>query len=199
MRTVIPITYLNLSRTTVDCGGLWWIVVWIMTDGVYLFNGAAFAITGPGVYIGQDTLKEIKHQREIFWRPIVIPLVFVSTVMWDTLSFLTAPRNKEKKQSWVPRRLVLTCNQRIKRIQLHLQSLYFFPAWWLIFGDSGSMYRATFQGLALHHPIEIASASIADTHRRINHLDRLVGLSPGTFSQYQKLQAKKWLLETFPK
>jgi hypothetical protein len=61
------------------------------------------------------------------------------------------------------------------------------------------MSRATYQGISLHHPIELASASISDTHRHIKYLDRLVDLSPGTFSQYQKLQANKWLLETFRK
>jgi hypothetical protein len=170
-----------------------------MTAGIYLFNGAAFAITGPAVYIGHDTLKEMKYQGAIFWRSIMIPLIFVSTVIWDTLSFLTAPRNKEKEQSLVPRQLVRKCNQRIKRILPNLQSLYFFPAWWLIFENSVSMSSATYQAFAPLHPIAIASANIADTHRRIKHLDTLVDLSPGTFSQYQKLQAKKWLLETFPK
>jgi hypothetical protein len=58
---------------------------------------------------------------------------------------------------------------------------------------------AIYQGLAPQHPIALASESIADTHRRIKHLDTLVDLSPGTFSQYQKLQANKWLLETLPK
>jgi hypothetical protein len=181
---------------------LWYIVVWMMTIGVYLLNGAAFSIMGPGMYTGADTLNEIKHQADMFWRSIVIPLVFVSTIMWDTLSFLTAPRNKEnkeKKKSFVPRRVVRKCNESIKRIRPHLPALYFFPAWWLIFGTSINVSRATYQGLAPTHPIELASASIADTHRRVNYLDTLVDLSPGTFSQYQKLQANKWLLETFPK
>jgi hypothetical protein len=113
----------HIPKTLSNNGGLWWIVALIMTAGIYLFNGAAFAITGPAVYIGQCTLKEMKHQGEIFWISIEIPLIFVSTVMWDTLSFLTAPWNKEKKQSLAPRRLVRKCNQRIKRIQPNLQSL----------------------------------------------------------------------------
>jgi hypothetical protein len=118
--------------------------------------------------------------------------------MWDTLSFLTAPHNKEKKQSLVPHQVVRKYNQINKRIPPYLQALYFFPAWWLIFGNSISVSCAAYRGLAPNHPIELASASIADTHRRIKYLDTLIDLYPGTFSQYQKLQANKWLLETFP-
>jgi hypothetical protein len=35
-------------------------------------------------------------------------------------------------------------------------------------------------------------------YQYITYMDMLVDLSPGTFSQYQKVQANKWLLEAFP-
>jgi hypothetical protein len=70
---------------------------------------------------------------------------------------------------------------------------------WLVFAGSINVSPAAYQGLAPTHPFELASARIATTHERITYLDDLVDLSPGTFAQYQRLKASKWLSETFPK
>jgi hypothetical protein len=59
--------------------------------------------------------------------------------------------------------------------------------------------RAASNGHAPTHPFQLLSNSVEQTYRRIQHIDTLIDLSPGTFTQYQALQAKKWLSETFPK
>jgi hypothetical protein len=59
--------------------------------------------------------------------------------------------------------------------------------------------RAAYNGHAPTHPFQLLSNSVEQTYRRIQHLDTLVDLSPGTFTQYQALQAKKWWSEIFPK
>jgi hypothetical protein len=51
----------------------------------------------------------------------------------------------------------------------------------------------------LHILSNCSLTALSRRTRRIQHLDTLVDLSPGTFTQYQTLQAKKWWSETFPK
>jgi hypothetical protein len=46
--------------------GVLYIIVWMMTVGLYLFNGATVASIGPIIQIGEDTLNKIKHQGEFF-------------------------------------------------------------------------------------------------------------------------------------
>jgi hypothetical protein len=109
-----------------------------------------------------------------------------------------APRDKKKEISSMCRRVICKCDQRIKRIRPTHAPLCFFPATLLIFGYSTNVSRAVYQGLAPTHPFKLASVSIDHTYQRITYLDTLVDLSPGTFEQYQKVQANKWLSDKFP-
>jgi hypothetical protein len=79
-----------------DNGGLWYIHASILTIGSYLFNGALMALVGPEVHVGEGNLKHIKHNGKMFWRSIMIPLIFVSTLLWDTVLHLTAPMDKDQ-------------------------------------------------------------------------------------------------------
>jgi hypothetical protein len=135
----------------------------------------------------------------MFWRSIAIPLIFISTLFWDTLSYFTAPTDKDKGRPRVCRGVMRKCDRRIKHIRPSYAALYFFPAMWPIFAGSINLYRDAYQGLAPTHPFELASARIATTHERITYLDDIVDLSPGTFAQYQRFKASKWLSMTFPK
>jgi hypothetical protein len=135
----------------------------------------------------------------MFWRSIVIPFFFISTLFWDTLSYCTDPTDKDKNRPRVCGGVMRKCDRRIKHIRPSHAALYFFPAMWLIFAGWINVSWAAYQGLAPVHPFELASAGITTTHERIAHLDNIVDLSPGTFAQYQKMKANKWLSETFPK
>jgi hypothetical protein len=129
----------------------------------------------------------------------VILLIFITNLLWDMLLYFTMPVDKKKYRPSVCRSVMRKCDRRIKRIRPSHAALYFFPAMWLIFSGSISVYHAAYQGLVPTHPFELAYTSIVSTYECIMHLDMIVDLYPGTFAQHRKLQARNWLSETFPK
>jgi hypothetical protein len=189
----------HVPETILANGGLSYVLTWMLTIRSYLLNSALLGLVGPEVCAEESTIKYIKYQGEMFWRSIVIPLFFISTLFWDTLSYFTDSTDKDKNRPRVCRDVMRKCDKRIKHIRPSHAALYFFPAMWLIFAGSINVSQAAYQGLAPVHPFELASARITTTHERITYLDKLVDLSPGTFAQYQKFKTNKWLSETFPK
>jgi hypothetical protein len=107
----------HVPETILDNGGLSYFLAWMLTIGSYLLNSALLGLVGPEVRIDESIIKNIKYQGEMFWRSIVIPLFFISTLFWDTLSFFTNSTDKDKNRPRVCRDVMRKCYRRIKHIR----------------------------------------------------------------------------------
>jgi hypothetical protein len=144
------------------------------------------AILGPDMKVNKDT---IELACTCIWRSIVVPLTFISALIWDTLTFFSSPVSAVEQKSAVYRATQRKCTRRIKRIRPYHQAMFFFPDGWLILTGSVSELASARNG-AQEHPFHRASASIAGTFQRIAHLHSMVDLSPSVFVQFHKIKAK---------
>jgi hypothetical protein len=109
---------------------------------------------------------------------MVIPLIFISTIMWDTLLYFTAPLDKNKEIPSVSRAVMRKCHQRIKRIQPSHAAFYLFSVMWFILSGSISVSCAAYHRLAPLYPFKLASVSIAGPPEHTTYLYMLVDPSP---------------------
>jgi hypothetical protein len=144
----------------------------------------------PLTRVKENLLHQMQKRSEKLWRSIVIPLCISSTILWDTFSFLAEPLYPKNKISSVPRSVRRKSDRRLNLIRPNHLPLYFFLASWLVLSGTICVDCAAYNGHAHTHPLQLLSNSVEQTYRRIQNLDTLVDLSPGTFTQYQALQAK---------
>jgi hypothetical protein len=162
------------------------------------------AVFGPVIQKSHHVMNLILGTAETVWRLIAIPMYFYSTIMWDTLGFLTEPATQEaepplkgyekvnrdrKPRASVSRGVFRKILRRADILLPLHDAMFLFTSSWLIFSNAICVSHEAYQGATPMHPFERASQSIASTRHRIDYLDTLVDLSPGTFVQYQKLKA----------
>jgi hypothetical protein len=99
----------------------------------------------PLTRVKENLLHQMQKRSEQLWRSIVIPLCFSSTILWDTLPFLTEPLSPKNKISSVP-------------------PLYFFLASWLVLFGTICVDRAAYNGHAPTHPLQLLSNSVEQTY-----------------------------------
>jgi hypothetical protein len=161
-----------------------------------------------------DIRNLILQTAETVWKLIAIPMCFYSTIMWDTLGYLTEPATQEaepplkgfekvnrdqKPRAAVSRTVCRKSVRRARRLLPSHEALFYFSVSWLIFSNAICVSHEAYQGAITMHPFERASQSIASTRHRIVYLETLVDLSPGTFLQYQKSKAQEWRSEKCPR
>jgi hypothetical protein len=150
--------------------------------------GILVALTVPLAKVGENLLHQLQKRSKKLWRSIVISLCFYSTILWDTWSFLTIlmpPVKTKDKINSVPPSVRRKSDRRVNRIHPNHMPLYFFLASWLVLSETIRVDRVAYNGQAPTHPFQLLSNIVKQTHRRIQHLNTLVDLSPGTFTQYQ--------------
>jgi hypothetical protein len=84
----------HVPETTLANGGLLYFLAWMLTIGSYLLNSALLGLVGPDVRVDKSTIKYIKYQGEMFWRSIVIPLFFISTLFGIHCRISQTPRTR---------------------------------------------------------------------------------------------------------
>jgi hypothetical protein len=124
-------------------------------------------------------------------RAIVLPLFWMNTVLWYALRYIIVTPPKTKKQPQVPRRILRKSAQRARTRGSWIPPLYFFAASWLVFEGTVRVDPSSYQGHGPSHPFEEVMSRLSAMYVRIMDLNLKVVLSPGTFVQYQSIQAKQ--------
>jgi hypothetical protein len=128
----------------------------------------------------------------------VLPLFFISTVVWDFARFLVeSPDLQEsvKNRKEISKRLRRKQTRAGQRRATWLPVLFFFISTWGIMTGSVMVYKEFYQGQTPEHPFSLVNQQLEGTYTRMEALERLVVLSPGVLLQYQKVQAQQLWLE----
>jgi hypothetical protein len=133
------------------------------------------------------------------WRAILLPLFWINTVLWDAVIYIVVSPPKIKEQPHVPHRILCKSARRAQTRGSWIPPLYFFAASWLVFEGTVRVDPSSYQGKCPAHPFKEVKSRLSATYVRIIDLDLKVVLSPGTFVQYQSIQAKQAWYEMYPK
>jgi hypothetical protein len=161
---------------------------------------AGVACTTAGIQWAFGTMKNalVRALFEPIWSIIVLPLFFMSTVVWDFARFLVESSDLQEsvtKSKDISKRLRLKQTRAEQQRTTWLPVLFFFISTWGIMTGSIMVQKAFYQGQIPDHPFSLVNQQLAGTYTRMEALDRLLVLSPGVLLQYQKVQAQKlWLV-----
>jgi hypothetical protein len=187
---------------------------YFIAKGGWALLASFVAVFGPVIQKSHHVMNPILGTVETVWRLIAIPVCFFSTIMWDTLGFLTEPAAQEaepplkgyekvnrdqKPRSSVSQSVFRKSVRRAGLLIPSHEALFLFATSWLIFSSAICVSHEAYQGAIPMHPFERASQSISSTRHQIDYLNTIVDLSPGTVVQYKKLKAREWRSETFPR
>jgi hypothetical protein len=126
------------------------------------------------------------------WRVISIPMFFVSTLMWDSLSLLLTPSGPVALPvSRKKRRSVARWSRVHLRDSSWSDSLFFGCAAWLVMSSCVMVPSHIHPSKSCDHPFSLITRQVRHTYRRIDALSSMVELSPGTFAQYQGIKGRK--------
>jgi hypothetical protein len=142
----------------------------------------------------------IHYILEPAWRSIVLPLFCIDTVLWDAVWFLLAPPKviEMRTDNQVSRRTRRSSAKRSRNHNTWISSLYFFSSSWLIMMVYAIVLNTDYKGKVPEHPFHQVQDRLSGAYCRIEALDNLVTLTPGTFMQYQGIQGKQLWSEWFP-
>jgi hypothetical protein len=126
------------------------------------------------------------------WKIIAIPMFFVSTLMWDSLSlFLTPSGPVASPVSRKTRRSVARWIRFHQRDSSWSAHLLFGCAVWPVMSSCIMAPAHIDPSKSCDHPFSVITSQVCDTYRRIDALSSMVDLSPGTFSQYQRIKGRE--------
>jgi hypothetical protein len=144
---------------------------------------AGVACTAAGIQWALGIMKNalIRALFEPLWSIIVLPLFFMSTVVWDFARFLVESSDLQEsvtKKKDISKRLQLKHTRAEHRRTTWLPLLFFFISTWGIMKGSAILHKAFYQGHIPEHPFSLVNQQLAGTYTRMEALDRLVVLSP---------------------
>jgi hypothetical protein len=138
---------------------------------------------------------------EPIWSIIVLPLFFMSTVVWDFARLLVESSDLQEsvtKSKDISKRLRLKQTRAGQRQTTWLPLLLFFISTWGTMTGYGMVHKEFYQGQIPEHPFSLVNQQLTWTYTRTEALDRLVVLSPGVLLQYQKVQPHQLWSEMRP-
>jgi hypothetical protein len=133
------------------------------------------------------------------WRAIFLPLFWTNTVLWDAVRYIVFSPTKTKEHHRVPHIILRKSTHRARTRGSWIPPLYFFAASWMVFEGTFRVDSSSYQGQSTAHPFQEVKSRLSATYVRIIDLDSKVVLSPGTFVQYQSIQAKQAWYEMYQK
>jgi hypothetical protein len=133
----------------------------------------------------------VRYVLDPSWRAIFLPLLWTNTVLWDAVIYIVVSPPNTKEQPRIPRRILRKSTRRARTCGSWILPLYFFAASWLVFEGTVRVDSSSYQGQSPAHPFQEVKSRLSATYDRIIDLDSKVVLSPGTFVQYQSIQAKQ--------
>jgi hypothetical protein len=153
-----------------------------------LLFGTGFALELQ--YVAQ--LKETLF--DVVWNSVKLQLFFWTTLFWDTVAVYTVTPNKKERPA-VPRRIQRKVHRHCGQAPRAFRSIFFCAASWLVLSES---VHDIHQEAQPAHPFVEACHRMIGPYRCIQHLERGLDLTPGTFLEWQKLQCKDWYDDMYP-
>jgi hypothetical protein len=141
----------------------------------------------------------IRYVLELTWRAIIIPVLWINTIMWDAVQYMIVFPITTEEQPPVPRRIVRKRSHRARTHGSWLPPLYLFANSWLVFEGTFQVNLLSYQEQCPTHPLKEAETRLLTTYVHIMELDLKVMFSTGTCVQYQSIQAKQVWSEMYPK
>jgi hypothetical protein len=152
-----------MGKEQEDSHKTWNVVTYLITLML-----AGVACTTAGIQWAFGTMKNapVRALFEPIWSIIVLPLFFMSTVVWDFARFLGESSDLQDsvtKRKEISKRLRLKQNRSGQRRTTWLPVLFFFISTWEFMKGSIMVHKSFYQGQIPEHPFSLVNQQLAGT------------------------------------